>query len=304
MRYTKHIVREMHSYLETKSYKLSAHQQKRINGHSVIALVNNLWFHLLRGTKPSESQKRSEVYIGALAPVVDDMQDEMGYSFADILAICTEKKKPKEQVEYLLHFIWSQLIESSTNKEELLNLFVEVGKSQEDSTKQIGGRLELAALYAITEKKGADATYFFQAIQGVKSNAQEKEAIMFLGATLQYVNDLFDVYKDNRDNIQTPMLEMSDVEAYNLLLEKRFLKLMNTFAALNYPQKHRRKLQISVMAVLSRATICADQLIKLQRSNNGTFDVNAFKRDDLVCDMDKPINIFRNIYQTSRYKYV
>lgn len=297
----KPILKECDSYLKKIDLQLTEKQKKRIRVYLAISFLNNIWFYLLRGIKPNKTQLRAEWYIGAFTPIVDDMQDDEGYSFEQILDICFKKVPCKTANEHLLYYMWNELYTCTKNKEELVHWFKEVSKSQEESLKQINGALSKNELLRITFKKGADATYFYQTIQNIIPEQDEKEAIFHLGGTLQLINDIFDIHKDNAENLQTPALVISDMYEYEKLLKTSIIDVLQRFSRLNYSTNAILKLKITALSVLSRGLVCTNQFKKLQDRNNGVFDVNAFKRDDLICDMEKLSNIFKSIYYTAMH---
>lgn len=67
------------------------------------------------------------------------------------------------------------------------------------------------------------------------------------------------------------------------------------FLALAYPFKNIRQTQLKIFVILSRGMVCIDQLIACQKSTDNIFLLERYNRVDLICDMEKVVNIKKSI---------
>jgi hypothetical protein len=53
-------------------------------------------------------------------------------------------------------------------------------------------------------------------------------------------------------------------------------------------------------AIVSRGFVCLHMLQEREKQNNGNFNPGAFTRKQLICDMEKPINLLRTLHHYAR----
>jgi hypothetical protein len=64
---------------------------------------------------------------------------------------------------------------------------------------------------------------------------------------------------------------------------------------LNFPKKNTQAfLNILSISIFSRCFVCLDQLELNEHFTSNKFQVNEYSRKQLICDMDKKINLLRS----------
>src|SRR5690606_7795265 len=115
-----------------------------------------------------------------------------------------------------------------------------------------------------------------------------------LGASLQLVNDLFDVYKDHQNHIQTLLTTQPDLNFISNLFQEKVQLTISAFNKLSYPPKQKDKMLWLIKIMLSRGFVCLEQLKALPNAMNN-FSPKNYSRKQLICDMEKPKNIGRSL---------
>jgi len=108
-------------------------------------------------------------------------------------------------------------------------------------------------------------------------------------------NDIFDVYKDRESNIQTLVTgatHISDIR--NLLKERLSIYYADAFSCGFDKMQVRKFLDIISIGVFSRCFVCLDQLERNEQLTGNVFRVKEYSRKQLICDMDKPLNMLRS----------
>ena len=54
--------------------------------------------------------------------------------------------------------------------------------------------------------------------------------------------------------------------------------------------------------IICRGNVCLDMLQKKEELTNNAFAIDKYKRKDLICDMEKPVNILKTINYYSKSK--
>ena len=72
---------------------------------------------------------------------------------------------------------------------------------------------------------------------------------------------------------------------------------------MNFESKNVVRFLDMIMPVVNRGFVCIDQFEKLEKNNNGVFEPKKFSRKQLICDMEKPVNLLRTFVYTYKNTY-
>jgi hypothetical protein len=112
---------------------------------------------------------------------------------------------------------------------------------------------------------------------------------------MQLGNDIFDVYKDREKNIRTLVTEAKKVNDIRTLLLERLNYAYQAAYLLPYPNKRvKHFLNNLSLGVFSRCFVCLDHLEQNEKITDGVFQVKAYSRSQLICDMDTKKNMLRS----------
>ena len=120
-----------------------------------------------------------------------------------------------------------------------------------------------------------------------------KEVLFLIGSLYQLGNDIFDLYKDVRDNIYTLINTCDDFKTFRKSFLER-VKLQNQkIMALPYPEKNKKEFCFVMNTINARAVVALDQFISLQKKTGSKIDWWQLQRKDMIVDMEKPVNFLK-----------
>ena len=167
---------------------------------------------------------------------------------------------------------------------------------QVETIKQTARGIAVEELERITYTKGAVSVIIYhQALDDVATN-EMMDTLFGIGSLYQLGNDIFDLYKDTRDNIYTLVNTCDDYVAFKENFINR-IKLQNQkIMALPYAQKNKKEFCIVINAINARSLVAIDRLIRLQKKKGKKIDWWKLERKNMICDMEKTRNILRWVY--------
>jgi len=245
---------------------------------------------LYHSTKETKNEEESAFLLGIMTPLADDLNDDFGLNFEEIERL--EGHKDENQILHLLHELNKAF--KLDNKQNFQKYYEKLKIAQNDSLKQkSGNNLEFYELMDITERKGAYSFLLYRSIFNSQISENETEILKQVGFLFQLVNDLFDVYKDAQSNTQSTVLNCSSLESFEGRFNAEILQLllliyMETEISLRTKEKY----VATISTILARGYVCLNQLINLQSNTSIPFEAHKFTREQLICDMEKPRNIW------------
>lgn len=290
-----YLIKELSSYLNKYQKHLTIDLKTRIESYTYIASIPNLWFSELRGYRLSTDEILANRYLGACTPVFDDLLDSEGCSYNEIMELIRNNKSTENESLLLLKYFNEKINEKAKNPDLFRHYLEKTTEAQMMSIRQKGSsKLTHEEIRDIIYKKGGYATLLFRSLLSNKPVANEEEAIYHLGALLQMMNDLFDIYEDHKNGLQTLASVANDINP----LKREYIDLIDKtiilFRNLDYRPKRIRKTLYKIITVVSRGCVCLNQLLALQ-GDKGNFNAGNFTRRDLICDMEKISNIRRSL---------
>jgi hypothetical protein len=251
----------------------------------------------LRGKPLSERERTAATFLGASTGLFDDFFDkkELTDEYVKNLYTYPETFTGQNSNEQLCNYCWTQALTFATSKSLLLKFAAKVHEAQIESRKQVSADVAPHVIREITFDKGGFSVIFYLALFYDKIPYEDEYLFYNVGALLQLENDLFDVYKDSRANINTLVTMGEDMELVYALYADQWKKVCLLIKETAYPAKGKKAFASLLAALVSRGFVCLQMLQKRQKENNGKFDPHAFSRKQLICDMEKPINLIRTI---------
>ncbi len=260
-------------------------------------------FCVLRGREMSGAERMALSYLGGLTGLFDDFFDEKDMSNDHILQLVQNIEDPitnSSHEELFLKF-YRTALENTSDKQLLIDYFVEVFDAQIFSKKQIDPGIEYEDIKTITYQKGGISLLFYRCALEGKMNSVEKNLLYKLGSLMQLENDIFDIYKDSEGGIKTLVTTEYQIDRlcqqYKGLVAEVFEDVLRT----DYPIARKMKFNSIVSLILSRGFVCLEMLNDLQKKTNGVFSIEKYSRKDLICDMEKPVNVLKTINYFAKY---
>lgn len=288
---------ELELVLKSKGLKMSEGVKKRIRFYTLQIMLTNHCFGLLRGYPPSDRENLLALYFGAFTPVADDAMDLSGKTFEELLG----DLESKSELQVLFKFLYCKIEPLFNEYPSFREYFITAHQAQNDSLLQLGEvQLDFQELQRISYNKGGYYTLLNRSMMLNPIPKDEESALLELGILFQLMNDLFDTYKDHKNEIQTLITRFPDYYALEHLFKSHIDTFKQKYFQLNYPEKNKLESSIIWALVISRGWIALRQYQKLQ-GNRSQLDIGRFKRKDLIVDMERPVNILRSIILTKRF---
>ncbi len=265
-------------------------------GWAVPAILGEA-FCALRGTEMSLTERLSSTCQGAMTGLFDDFFDEdyMADEWVMAKINANAQQRAKQSNESLFNVFYGEALTHVPNSARMRKALLAVHHAQVASKLQVDPDLPPEKLWTITEEKGGTSLLFYRTAFLPSASDQEIALLFHLGASMQLANDIFDVYKDRQKNIRTLMTEAKKVEVVRTLLLQRLNYAYQAAYLLPYPKKRVRRFLTNLsIGVFSRCFVCLDHLEKNEKMTGDLFEVKAYTRRQLICDMDTKKNMLRS----------
>ncbi len=290
------LFRELSSCMNEYNKHLPLKLKTRIKSYTRIASLPNLWFSELRGYPLSRDEILANRYLGASTPLFDDLLDHEGYSYREVLEAIGNDKENKNESLVLLKYLNANISPGIKNPELFRHYLQKTAEAQKMSTRQKdNSNLTTEEIRDITYKKGGYATLLYRSVLANELLPGEEEAIYHLGALLQMMNDIFDVYEDHKNEQQTLATVARDIGLLKHEYDGLTEKTLRLFRNVEYQHEKIEKALQKIIPVISRGCVCLEQLLALQGGNKAVFDTGHYTRRELLCDMEKISNIRRSM---------
>jgi len=167
---------------------------------------------------------------------------------------------------------------------------------QMETIKQKNPGISKEEMERITYTKGAVSVIIYhQALDEVATD-QMLDVLFYVGSLFQLGNDIFDLYKDVRDHIYTLINTCEDFSVCKQNFIERVRLQNDKIMALPYSQKNKETFCIVMNSINARSLVALDRLIRLQKNMPGKINWWTMERKDMICDMEKPLNMARWFY--------
>lgn len=253
------------------------------------------------GRKLTDTEREYATLTGIITPLIDDFTDEKTLSNADLASLTNEPDGyvAKTLEEEVVKSILSTLVEKVKSPEGFLHSLKKTIQSQHWSAKQMDPTTSREELLAISLEKGAWSHIFFHYLNNEVPTADTIDALHLMGGLLQMSNDIFDVYKDYQEGIYTfanTCLDYKELEKYYVKKCRRFCEETRL---LPYRKNDLEFFILFMASIMGRGIVALRMLQQLQQSiGGGALPIGKLERKQLICDMEKPINMIKTAWFT------
>ncbi len=263
----------------------------------------------LYGKQLTADERKRATLFGILTPVGDDLFDidkldiesikAITFAPDNYTAVSFPAKVAKEIQTYLLRHVPHRI--------EYLDASKNVLEIQIETAKQINRNISTKELENITYTKGAVSVIIYHQALDDAATEQMQDVLFQVGSLYQLGNDVFDLYKDVRDNIYTLINTCNDYTVFKESFINK-VKLQNSkIMALPYANKNKKEFCIIINSINARSLVAIDRLIKLQKKKGTKINWWLENRKLMICDMEKLVNKIRwfsYIYKLPRLKAI
>ncbi len=261
-------------------------------------------YAVLRGKPMTERERKAATFLGATTGLFDDFFEnrDMEDAYIRNLYNLPEDYRGNNDNERLANQCWLIALGNSAAADTLKYYAGKVHEAQIESRKQVGNGLTHKELQQITDDKGGYSVLFYRSLFDDKMPEWDEQIFYRAGALLQLENDLFDVYKDREDRIQTLVTTEIKIAELRTLYLHGWATLKKDLQKSPYDERQKVDFLKILAAIVSRGFVCLDMLAKLEKENMGHFDPSAFTRKQLICDMEKPVNLLKTLHYFAKIR--
>lgn len=252
----------------------------------------------LHGKRMSEDERLTSTCQGAMTGLGDDFFDKQRMTDEGLkeFVINPQLFEGNTASEKLFLHIYKTALSHAPDQLQMQEQLVEVYYAQLLSKKQSKPGLSYEEIKDISFRKGGESLLFYRTAFNTPYKKWEEKMLYSLGSVMQIGNDIFDVHKDCQNGIDTLLTTCTRIKELRLLFETHLRLGIQAAYRSGYPiQNIKRFLGIISLGVFSRCLVCLDQLEKLEKKTGNKFDLNKYKRSDLICDMDTVSNKWKSL---------
>ena len=268
---------------------------KRIRYFSLLVpvLIGDSFSTLLSQNLTKQNRKILTL-ASAITPLFDDYFEQGNLSITRLenLILFPHNFSPINNKDKLIFSIYLELapllIDKAKFFEMVKNVFLAQKKAQQQKSKIEISQIEL---HELTFNKGGLSVLLFNSLI-LKENTDLLVDIGYqAGGLIQYADDIFDLWFDWKDGIKTLPNNCETIAYLSDDYSNQIKTLITLSNSLGVDSIQKRKFIEVQLFFLSRAFIAINQLTEITKTENGKFNPDKYSRQQLVCDMEKFINI-------------
>ena len=260
-------------------------------------------FCLLRGKRMSSEERLSLTCLGGLTGLFDDFFDKknMPESYIKNLLENPKSMTGENSNEKLILKLYLKALGNLSDTEKLKSYSMEIYQAQVLSKRQLSDNLNKKEITEITFQKGGSSVLFYLCSFNEEISETEKELFYKLGGIWQIENDLLDVYKDHKAGIKTLVTTEIRIENIRTVYIQLVNQLVKLLLQTRYSASCKRNFLDTIILFISIGFVAMDVLEKNEKKTNNTFELDRYERKDLICDIEKPVNILKVIHYFAKY---
>lgn len=287
--------------LETKyNGKFREEQKQKICNYYGLFITSFLCssYKKLSGNKLGEAERKRATLFGILTPVGDDLFDEDKLDIESIRSITyqPENYTATTFTAKVAREIQKFLLQEVPHKDAYLQAAKNVLDIQIETVKQTNPAISQQELEYITYTKGAVSVIIYHQCLDEIADEKMKEVLFLIGSLYQLGNDIFDLYKDVRDNIYTLVNTCNDYPAFRISFLERIQLQNRKIMELNYAEKNKKEFCFVMNTINARSMVALDKFARMQKKAGKKPDWWQLQRSDMIVDMEKPRNFLKWLY--------
>lgn len=287
----------MEIQIPKKYGKISPAFRKRIYYYSRASAMQNMWFTLLCSKKTTQKEHEAAFWMGVLAPAQDDLTDNLAIDFLRIKALTENlNTKPNTVIEFLLQYSAQKIISCVSNKHFFMEMVQKTHLAQLNSRKQFELYCDRNILKTIEFEKSSKSTLLCRLLISKPLEKNETEFVAHFGFFMQYLNDIFDIYKDYKQQVFTMANSVDDIEILKIELDGILEKVIYKLSKSEYKISSKKQFLSQLLLVASLGYVSLEQYKNIQK--NEKFLIHKYSRKQLICDMETPNNIYKSLKYT------
>jgi len=249
----------------------------------------------LYGKVLTPGERKRATLFGILTPVGDDLFDidKLDNETIRQITFAPETFNAATFSACVAKEIQTYLLNNVPHKKEYIEASKNVLDIQVETARQRNRDIAKDEMRRITYTKGAVSVIIYHQCLDEAADTQMQEVLFMIGSLYQVGNDIFDLYKDVRDNIYTLVNTCEDFEQFRKEFLER-VKLQNEkIHALPYDQKDKEEFCIVMNTINARSVVAIEQFMAMEKKVGKKIDWWKWQRKDMIVDMEKTKNVLR-----------
>jgi len=252
----------------------------------------------LSGKSLTQGERKRATLFGILTPVGDDLFDIDKLNIESIRQITFNPQNFEAQTfsSNIAKEIQTYMLQHVPHKAAYLDASKDVLDIQVETIKQTNPAISKQEMERITYTKGAVSVIIYHQCLDEAAAEQMKDVLFLIGSLYQLGNDIFDLYKDVRDNIYTLVNTCEDYTAFRNIFLERVLLQNQKIMSLPFDKKNKQEFCIVMNTINARSMVALDQFINFQKKKGTKINWWQLERKDMIVDMEKPSNFLKWFY--------
>lgn len=262
-------------------------------------------FARLHGRLTNEQEKERMIHYFICSSLFDDFTDHATITEEQLLSLsfrpqeynATSFDEKAFQQSHLL--LWNYVADKPAYEKITQALY----RAQLLSKQQHQSQLPDEMLLEITFTKGGYSVLLCRHYLDLAADKNEEACWYQIGTIIQLTNDLFDIYKDLTDEIDTLPNRMTNAYTFEQFFRKQVNTMNHLIKQLPYDTPRMESFRLSMAGIHSFGLIAIEQLKGIQGDALQLPDFKTLPRKALIVDMEKPRNLIKWLnytYQTWR----
>lgn len=264
-----------------------------INSYSIYVPMIVRAFSNLRGRGVSDAERERMLHYFMCSTTFDDFTDRAELTSQELynIAYTPESFVPQrieERIFLHAHLLLNSFVKHASYGEATRGLF----QAQIDSALQTDNSITDADLHRVTIGKGSYAVLLCSFYLDEEVSPAERQCWFYLGGIIQLTNDLFDIWKDLQNGVQTLPVRMRDAHAFHEFFMGMVNNLEAEINALSISTERKQQFLLDMMAICSFGEFAVFRLQALQQGSAQLPDFKDLPRKAFIVDMEKLSSIW------------
>jgi hypothetical protein len=252
-------------------------------------------FLYLHHTKTNREECKRLIHYFICTSVFDNFFDRKELTDDEIYNITFDSKnwQPKNFTEAISLNAHLLLIDFVQDKQHYFEVLKKEYEAQALSRKQFDASITHAEIERITLEKGGNAVLLTSFYLDKPATLYEQEVWYTLGNAIQYGNDLFDIYRDFQNGLQTIPNRLTTVAPFKKYYFELVNKVNESIDKIEVKKSRKIVLKISAMGICALGIIAIEQLEKIQGQKDTLPNLKLLPRKALIVDMEKVSSLWK-----------
>lgn len=277
--------------------KFRDEQKKKILNYYGLFITSFLCssYTKLYGRSLTDAERKRATLFGILTPVGDDLfdVDELDMESIRCITYAPESYTATSFSANVAKEIQTFLLANVPHKAAYLKAAKNVLDIQIETARQTNPAISIQELEHITHTKGAVSVIIYHQCLDEVADEQMQETLFLIGSLFQLGNDIFDLYKDVRDNIYTLVNTCDDYAAFRKSFLERVRLQNQKIMAMPYAGKNKKEFCFVMNTINARSVVALDQFVRLQQKTGKKINWQQLQRKNMIVDMEKPRNFLK-----------